>query len=88
MPKLTPNLWFDKNAEEAARFYVSIFPNSRVTNVNRSPADFPSGKAGDVVTVDWELDGQPFHNLPNAVPLLFEGDSLARTAARIGELVA
>jgi predicted 3-demethylubiquinone-9 3-methyltransferase (glyoxalase superfamily) len=40
MPKLTPNLWFDKNAEDAANFYVSIFPNSRVTNVNRSPADF------------------------------------------------
>ena len=60
MPKLTPNLWFDKNAELAANFYVSIFPNSRVTNVNRSPADFPSGKAGDVVTVDWELDGHPF----------------------------
>ncbi len=35
-----------------------------------------------------ELDGPPFHNLPNAVPFLFEGDSLARTAARIGELVA
>ena len=71
MPKLTPNLWFDKNAEEAARFYVSIFPNSRVTNVNRSPADFPSGKAGDVVTVDWELDGQPFTGINGGTDFQF-----------------
>src|SRR5262245_37600998 len=60
MPQLTPNLWFDRNAEEAAEFYVSIFPNSRVDRVNRAPADFPNGRKGDVVTVDWTLDGQPF----------------------------
>src|SRR6476469_7792812 len=71
MPKLTPNLWFDKNAEDAANFYVSIFPNSRVTNVNRSPADFPSGKAGDVVTVDWELDGHPFTGINGGTDFQF-----------------
>ena len=71
MPKLTPNLWFDKNAEDAAKFYVSIFPNSRVTNVNRSPADFPSGKAGDVVTVDWELDGHPFTGINGGTDFQF-----------------
>ena len=71
MPKLTPNLWFDRNAEEAATFYVSLFPNSRITNVNRSPTDFPSGKAGDVVTVDWELDGKPFTGINGGTDFQF-----------------
>jgi predicted 3-demethylubiquinone-9 3-methyltransferase (glyoxalase superfamily) len=71
MPKLTPNLWFDTNAEEAATFYVSLFPNSRITSVNRSPADFPSGKAGDVVTVDWELDGKPFTGINGGTDFQF-----------------
>ena len=63
MPKLTPSLWFDKNAEEAANFYVATFPNSRVVNVQTSPADNPSGKKGDVLTVDWELDGKPYNGI-------------------------
>jgi len=63
MPTLTPSLWFDKNAEEAATFYVAIFPNSRVVNVQRSPADNPSGKKGEVLTVDWELDGKPYNGI-------------------------
>ena len=63
MPRLTPSIWFDSNAAEAAEFYVSIFPNSRVVNVSRSPADNPSGKKGDVLTVDWQLDGQPFNGI-------------------------
>ena len=63
MPTLTPSLWFDKNAEEAANFYVAIFPNSRVVNVQRSPADNPSGKKGEVLTVDWELDGKPYNGI-------------------------
>ena len=60
MPSLTPNLWFDGNAEEAANFYASVFPNSRVVSVNRAPADTPSGPKGYVVTVDWTIDGKPF----------------------------
>jgi len=58
--KLTPCLWFDGQAEEAARFYVGVFPRSKVTKVSTAPADYPSGKRGDALTVDFVLDGQPF----------------------------
>lgn len=58
-PRIVPNLWFDTEAEEAAAFYVSIFPNSRVTNVMRYTEAGP-GEPGTVVTVEFELDGQPF----------------------------
>jgi predicted 3-demethylubiquinone-9 3-methyltransferase (glyoxalase superfamily) len=62
--KIAPCLWFDNNlAEEAAKFYTSIFPNSRVDAVVRSPADTPSGPAGTVLTVDFTLDGQQFIGL-------------------------
>jgi predicted 3-demethylubiquinone-9 3-methyltransferase (glyoxalase superfamily) len=62
MPHITPNLWFDGNALEAAEFYCSIFPNSSVTTVTRHPIDAPMGdaKVGDVLTVSWELDGQDY----------------------------
>ena len=63
MSKITPTLWFDGTAEEAARFYTSLFPNSRIVRVNRSAADNPSTTAGEVLTVDFELDGQPFMGL-------------------------
>lgn len=56
MPKIHPFLWFDKEAEEAANFYVSIFPNSKVLSVMRSPPGSPNA-AGSVMTVDFELDG-------------------------------
>lgn len=59
MPRITPNLWFDFNAEEAANFYVSIFPNSKVGKIARYTEVGP-GPAGAAVTVEWELDGQPF----------------------------
>ena len=59
MPRITPNLWFDFNAEEAANFYVSIFPNSKVGKIARYTEVGP-GPAGTAVTVEWELDGQPF----------------------------
>ena len=57
--KITPNLWFDDEAEEAARFYTSVFENSRILTV----AHFPEGAprpAGMVMTVEFELDGQRF----------------------------
>lgn len=60
-------LWFNKNAEEAAAFYANTFPNSRVTAVHKSPADYPNGKAGDVLTVEFTVLGQPFVGL-NAGP--------------------
>ncbi len=63
MSKITPCLWFDGNAEEAANFYVSLLPESRVDNVMRSPADNPSTPAGAVLTVDFTLAGQRFTGL-------------------------
>ncbi len=60
MSKITPNLWFDGRAEEAARFYTSLFPDSRIDGVSRSPADNPSTKAGEVLLVTFTLSGQPF----------------------------
>ena len=60
MAKITPNLWFDGNAEEAATFYVSLLPDSRIDNVYRSPADNPSTPEGAVLLVDFTLAGQQF----------------------------
>lgn len=59
-PKLTPCLWFDGDAEEAAKFYVSLFPGSKVTKVQKAPADYPSGKKGDALLVEFTLAGQAF----------------------------
>jgi len=61
--KITPVLWFDMNGEEAANFYVSLLPDSRVDRVTRAPADYPSGKAGDVITVDFTLAGRQYQAL-------------------------
>ena len=63
MPKITPTLWYDGTAEEAANFYVSLLPDSRIEAVNRSPIDTPSGPAGMVLTVDFTLAGQHFSGL-------------------------
>jgi len=57
--KTTICLWFDKDAEAAARFYAETFPDSAVTAVHRAPADYPSGKAGDVLTVEFTVAGLP-----------------------------
>jgi len=58
-PKNTICLWFDKDAHEAARFYAATFPNSEVTAVHKAPSDFPGGKQGDVLTVDFTVLGIP-----------------------------
>ncbi|HET8692690.1 MAG TPA: VOC family protein [Steroidobacteraceae bacterium] len=58
-PKNTICLWFDKDAEEAARFYAKTFPDSRVGRLFRAPGDYPGGKAGDVLTVDFVVCGIP-----------------------------
>jgi predicted 3-demethylubiquinone-9 3-methyltransferase (glyoxalase superfamily) len=60
MSKISPCLWFDGQAEEAAALYTSLFPNSRIERVNRSPGETPSGPEGMVLTVDFTLDGEPF----------------------------
>ena len=59
MHKNTICLWYDGDAEEAARFYAKTFPDSRVVAVHRAPADYPSGKKGDVLTVEFTVCGVP-----------------------------
>jgi predicted 3-demethylubiquinone-9 3-methyltransferase (glyoxalase superfamily) len=59
MPKNTVCLWYDKDAEAAARFYAETFPDSAVGAVHRAPADYPSGTAGDVLTVEFTAAGIP-----------------------------
>jgi predicted 3-demethylubiquinone-9 3-methyltransferase (glyoxalase superfamily) len=63
MSKIAPCLWFDGAAEEAASFYVSLLPDSRVDKVVRSPADTPSGPEGSVLVVEFTLAGQRFIGL-------------------------
>jgi len=59
MEKNTICLWYDRDAEEAAHFYARTFPDSTVGAVHRAPSDFPSGKAGDVLTVEFTVVGIP-----------------------------
>lgn len=66
--KIVPHLWYAKEAEEAAAFYASIFPNSRVERVTPLPIDSPSGPAGSVKVVEFTLFGQPFQAI-SAGPL-------------------
>ena len=63
MSQITPCLWFDGKAEEAARFYTSLLPDSRIDNIVRAPADYPAGKAGDVLIVEFTLAGETFSAL-------------------------
>ena len=58
-PKNTICVWFDKDAQEAARFYAATFPDSEVTAVHKAPSDYPSGKQGDVLTVEFTVLGIP-----------------------------
>jgi predicted 3-demethylubiquinone-9 3-methyltransferase (glyoxalase superfamily) len=60
---ITPCLWFDGQAEEAARLYTSIFPDSKVNKVVQAAADNPSTSAGEVLTVEFTVAGQPFIGL-------------------------
>ena len=63
MDKISPCLWFDGDAEEAARLYTSLFPNSHIDSVDRSPADTPSGPEGSVITVSFTLAGRSYIGL-------------------------
>ena len=58
--KISPCLWFNGDAEEAARFYVSLLPDSKITRVQHSPSDYPGGKEGQVLVVEFTLAGQSF----------------------------
>jgi predicted 3-demethylubiquinone-9 3-methyltransferase (glyoxalase superfamily) len=59
MQKNTICLWFNQDAEEAARFYAATFPDSAVTAVHHAPGDYPGGKAGNVLTVEFTVCGVP-----------------------------
>lgn len=59
MSKNTICLWFDRDAEAAAQFYAQTFPDSAVRAIHRAPSDFPGGKAGDVLTVEFTVCGVP-----------------------------
>ena len=67
-PKITPHLWFAREAVEAAKFYASLLPNSRVDSVTTLPAETPGGPEGSVQVVEFTLAGQQFCAI-NAGPL-------------------
>jgi predicted 3-demethylubiquinone-9 3-methyltransferase (glyoxalase superfamily) len=71
MPRITPNLWFDTQAQEAAEFYVSVFPNSAITNVTYYGEAGP-GPAGTVLTVDFVLDGQEYTGINGGPQFSFD----------------
>jgi predicted 3-demethylubiquinone-9 3-methyltransferase (glyoxalase superfamily) len=60
MSKISPCLWFDGEAEEAAKFYVSLLPDSRIEHIQKNTVDGPAGKAGTVLVVEFTLAGQRF----------------------------
>jgi predicted 3-demethylubiquinone-9 3-methyltransferase (glyoxalase superfamily) len=63
MSNLVTCLWYDGHAEEAATFYASIFPDASVSRIDRAPSDYPMGKAGDVLVVEFTMFGQRFIGL-------------------------
>jgi predicted 3-demethylubiquinone-9 3-methyltransferase (glyoxalase superfamily) len=67
MSKISPCLWFDGEAEEAAKFYVSLLPDSRIEKIQKNTVDGPSGKAGTVLVVDFTLAGQRFMALNGGI---------------------
>ena len=80
MNPVTICLWYDKSAEEAARFYAQTLPDSRVNAVHRAPSDYPSGKAGDVLTVDFTVLGTPCMGL-NGGPTFKHNESFSFVVA-------
>src|SRR5258707_4887971 len=73
MAKNTICLWYDKDAEAAARFYAETFPNSAVGGVHRAPSDYPSGKEGDVLMVEFTVAGVPCIGLNGGPPFKHHG---------------
>ncbi|HWI75267.1 MAG TPA: VOC family protein [Baekduia sp.] len=71
MPKITPNLWFDTQAQEAAEYYVSVFPNSRVVSILNYNEAVPD-KAGTPVTVTFDLDGTRFVGINGGPQFTFD----------------
>jgi predicted 3-demethylubiquinone-9 3-methyltransferase (glyoxalase superfamily) len=93
--KVIPCLWFDKQAEEAVNFYVSLLADSRVDSVVRSPGDYPSGQAGDVLVVEFTLagsrytalNGGPYFTFNEAVSLQIDCEDQAE-ADRLTEALS
>jgi predicted 3-demethylubiquinone-9 3-methyltransferase (glyoxalase superfamily) len=75
-PKNAVCLWFDNDAEDAANFYARIFPNSHVRGVHRAPGDYPSGKEGNVLTVDFTVMGIPCIGL-NGGPVFKQSEAFS-----------
>jgi len=76
MKKNTICIWYDKDAEEAARFYASVFPDTSVGAVHRAPSDNPSGKKGDVLTVEFSVLGIPCIGL-NGGPVFKQSEAFS-----------
>ncbi len=74
--KNTICLWYDKDAEAAARFYAEVFPDSSVRAIHHAPTDYPSGKAGDVLTVEFTVAGIPCIGL-NGGPIFKHNESFS-----------
>jgi predicted 3-demethylubiquinone-9 3-methyltransferase (glyoxalase superfamily) len=83
MARIIPHLWYSKEAEEAAKFYASVIPNSKVNSITDLPAESPSGPAGSVKVVEFTLCGQPFvafsagplDDFNHAISLMIECDT-------------
>ena len=94
--KVIPCLWFDKEAEEAANFYVSLLPDSRIDAVIRSPGDYPSGQQGDVLLVEFTLagnhytalNGGPMFKFNEAISLQIDCENQAEVDRLTGALSA
>lgn len=75
-PKNMICLWYDKDALAAAEFYAKTFPDSKVTAIHKSPSDYPSGKAGDVITVEFTVCGVPCIGL-NGGPMFKQSEAFS-----------
>jgi predicted 3-demethylubiquinone-9 3-methyltransferase (glyoxalase superfamily) len=75
-PKNTICLWYDKDALDAATFYAATFPDSKVTAVHKAPSDYPSGKKGDVLTVEFTVLGIPCLGL-NGGPMIKHNEAFS-----------
>ena len=76
MNKNTICLWYESDAEGAARFYTSLFPNSTLGAIHRAPSDYPDGKAGNVLTVDFTVAGIPCFGL-NGGPMFKHSEAFS-----------
>ena len=77
-------LWYDHDAEDAARFYARTFPDSAVTAVHRAPGDYPSGKQGDVLTVEFTVLGIPCLGL-NGGPMFKHSEAFSFQVATVDQ---